>query len=400
MPDGTNQSETKEMLTAALAKISDQVKEVGEKALAEAKKAGDMNAETKGKVDELLIKQGELQARLLEMEQKAARPKGDGNNTPSSVGQQLIEAPEFLEWIKGGGIKSTQSGFVFPCKNIIGTTTTNATTVGVPVDFQAGVIPLPVRRMTVRDLITPGRTTSNMIAYVKETGFTNNAATVSETIQKPQSEITYSLTQQAVVTIAHFVKSSKQILDDFAALQSNIDFRLRYGLKFVEETQLLNGSGVGNNLNGLYTQATAYSAPISVPAPTKIDTLRLMLLQVEIALYSATGIVLHPSDWAAIELTKNTQGSYIFANPQSLAQPALWGRPVVTTQAMTVDTALVGAFMLGAQLFDREDANVVISTENQDDFIKNMVTIRAELRLALAVYRPQAFVKNADLPAT
>jgi HK97 family phage major capsid protein len=183
-------------------------------------------------------------------------------------------------------------------------------------------------------------------------------------------------------------------------LQSNIDYRLRYGLALVEEAQLLKGSGVGNNLNGIYTQATVFAAPIVVPAPTKIDTIRLMLLQAELALYPATGIVLHPADWAAIELTKDTTGGYIFANPQSLATPALWGRPVVATMSMTVDTALVGAFKLGAQVFDREDANVVVSTENQDDFIKNMVTIRAEERLGLAVYRPEAFIKNTNLPST
>jgi HK97 family phage major capsid protein len=125
-----------------------------------------------------------------------------------------------------------------------------------------------------------------------------------------------------------------------------------------------------------------------------------MMLQAELAEFPSTGIVLHPSDWAAIELTKDKNGGYIFANPQNLATPVLWGRPVVPTQAMTVDTALVGAFRLGAQLFDREDANVVISTENQDDFIRNMITIRAEERLALAVYRPQAFVKNTNLPAS
>jgi HK97 family phage major capsid protein len=219
-------------------------------------------------------------------------------------------------------------------------------------------------------------------------------------VQKPESTITYGLMQTAVVTIAHWIKASKQILDDFKQLSSNIDFRLRYGLAIVEEAQLLKGSGVGNNLNGIYTQATAYSAPIVLSGTvTKIDVLRLMLLQSELALFPATGIVLHPADWTAIELTKDSTGNYIFANPQSLAQPALWGRPVVSTMSMTQDTALVGAFSLGAQLFDREDANVVISTENQDDFIKNMITIRAEERLGLAVYRPEAFIKNTNLPS-
>lgn len=391
-----------EVIKAELSKISAGIKEMGERAMAEARKAGDMSAELKPKVDEMLMEQGKLMARLADVEQKAARRGGEDRDTPQTAGEQFVDSDALREWVKSGGIKSTQSGYVgqIPRATLTSIGTTNTTTVGVAPDLQPGVFPGTQRRLTIRDLITPGTTESNMIQYVKESGFTNAAAIVTEGAQKPESALVYALTQTAVTTIAHWIKASKQILDDFKQLQSMIDGRLRYGLKLVEETQLLKGSGVGNNLNGIYTQATAYSAPITVPAPSKIDVIRLMLLQAELAEYPSTGIVLHPSDWAAIELKKTTLGSYIFANPQSLATPQLWGRAVVATQAMTVDTALVGAFSLGAQLFDREDANVVISTENQDDFIKNMVTIRCEERLALAVYRPEAFIKNTDLPAS
>jgi HK97 family phage major capsid protein len=386
-----------EMIKEQLGKISDQVREVGEKAMAQAKKAGDMSAEMKPRVDELLVEQGKLMARLTDIEQKQARRPGAAEVAAQTVGQIFVADDAFKAWIGAGGLKSTQSGYVGAVPRAA---LTSVGSPGVPPDLQPGVLPGATRRLTVRDLIMPGTTDSNMVQYVKETGFTNNAAPVSETMQKPESSLAYTLTQQAVITIAHWVKASKQVLDDFKGLQSMIDGRLRYGLKLVEETQLLKGSGVGNNLNGIYTQATPYVAPIVIAGATKIDTIRLMLLQAELALYPATGIVLHPADWAAIELTKESTKGYIFANPQSMATPALWGRPVVPTQAMTVDTALVGAFMLGAQIFDREDANVVISTENQDDFIKNMCTIRCEERLALAVYRPEAFVKNTDLPAS
>jgi HK97 family phage major capsid protein len=394
---------TMEEVKAALSKIGDQVKEAGEKALAEAKKTGDMYAADKPKVDEMLVKQGELQARLLEAEQKLAKRGNEEHQAPLTAGALLTESPEYKAWMQAGGMKSTQSGFVMPLPRAALTriTSTNTTTVGGPADLQPGIIALPQRRLTVRDLLTPGSTTSNAIQYVRETGFTNNAATVSEGDTKPESSIAYDLQQSMVVTIAHWIKAPKQVLDDVAMLQSMIDQRLRYGLGYVEETQLLKGSGVGNNLNGVYTQATAFAAPIALSGSvTMIDTIRLMLLQAEIAEYPSTGIVLHPADWAKIELTKDANRGDIFANPQSMATPQLWGRPVVATQAMTVDTALVGAFRLGAQIFDREDANVVISTENQDDFIRNMVTIRAEERLALAVYRPAAFVKNTNLPAS
>jgi HK97 family phage major capsid protein len=391
-------SQELELVTKALDAIKEQVKETGESALKEAKKAGEMSVETKASVDGLLIKQGELMARLQSAEQKLDKRGSDEQAQEKSLGQELIDDKDFLEFVGNGGVKAQNVAFVMKTKAITSLTASGGT--GVVPQRLPGVIMPPMRRMTVRDLIAPGRTVSNLVQYVKETGFTNNAATVSETVLKPESAITYALQSSPVVTIAHWIKAAKQILDDFAALSSMIDARLRYGLAYVEETQLLKGSGSGNNLNGIYTQATAYSAPITIASPTKIDVLRLMLLQATLAEYPPTGIVLHPSDWAAIELTKDTTGAYLFANPQRLASPTLWGLPIVATQAMTVDTALVGSFSMGAQIFDREDANVIISSENSDDFVKNLVTIRGEERLALAVTRPEAFIKNTDLPAT
>jgi HK97 family phage major capsid protein len=390
------------MVKEELLRIRDQVKEVGEKALAQAKKSGDMAGELKPQVDGLLMEQNKLMARLQDIEQKQARRGSEERTAPKTAGQLFIQDEALKAWVDGGGIKSTQSGYVgqIPRATLTSIGTTNTTTVGVPPDYLPVVFQGPERRMTIRDLITPGTTQSNMIQYVKETGFTNNAAPISEGAQKAESQLVYALMQSAVVTIAHWIRASRQILDDFQALMSNIDGRLRYGLKLVEENQLLKGSGTGNNLNGIYTQATTYSAPIVVPTPTKIDVIRLMILQAELALFPSTGIVLHPADWAGIQLTKSTIGDYIFSNPQAVGTPMLWGLPVVSTQAMTQGTALTGAFLMGSQIFDREDANVVISTENQDDFIKNMVTIRCEERLALAVYRPEAFIKNPALPAT
>lgn len=394
--------EALETVRAELAKIGDQIKENGAKALAEAKKAGDMSAELKPKVDELLVKQGELQARLLEVEQKAARRGGDDKPLVKTIGAQVVESPEYKTFMENGGVKSVQSAFLYQIKAAITSIpTTDTTTVGVRPDEQS-LVPGTSRQLRIRDLLAPGKTSSNMISYVRETGFTNAARVVTEAQLKPESTIVYEWVQSPVATVATYIKASKQILDDFLALQSNIDGRMRYMVKFVEDVQLLTGSGVGGNLDGIYTQATAYNTPAGAPASatTKIDILRLMLLQAELAEYPSDGIVLNPTDWAYIELTKDTNGAYIFANPQNLAQPSLWGRPVVPTQAMTVDTALVGAFRLGAQIFDREEINIVIATQNENDFIKNMITIRAEERVALAVYRPEAFVANSNLPAT
>jgi HK97 family phage major capsid protein len=387
---------TAEDVKQELGKISDLVREQGEKALAEAKKAGDMNTETKGKVDELLVKQGELQARLLDTEQKLAKAgQGGGEQRDMTPGQELVESQAFKDW---SAARNTKTPFTIPVKAL--TSLPSSVGPGVWPDRLPGLLPLPRMRLTVRDLITPGRTSSSSISYVRELSFTDNAGMVSEGTKKPEADMAVDEVTSKVVKIAQFMKATTEILDDFPMLQSFVDGRLRYSIKLKEESQLLKGSGTGNNLNGIYTQATAYSAPITPPGTlTKIDVLRLMLLQASLAFYPSTGIVLHPSDWAAIELTKSTTEEYIWADPRSMATPGLWGLPVVATQAMTVDTALVGAFQLGAQIFDRMQSAVTIATENEDDFVKNIVTILAEERLALAVYLPAAFVKNTNLPA-
>nr|WP_250467711.1 phage major capsid protein [Caballeronia sp. GAFFF2] len=381
-----------EKVTAELKRIGDEVKKSGEEALKQAKSAGDVSAETKAKVDELLLKQGELQARLTEAEQKLSRRGSEGGEQVKSLGQLVTEN----EGIKA--VMAAREGKARMGLKAITSLTTNADgSAGalVNADRVQGIVAPPQRRMTVRDLLTPGRTTSNAIEYMRETGFTNNAAIqATEGAAKAESTMKFDLQTTTVATIAHFVKASKQILDDAAMLASYIDGRLRYGLAYVEELELLKGSGTGGHLNGIYTQAIAYAAPFVLSGATSIDMLRLALLQSELAELPATGIVTNPTDWTRIELTKTTDGAYLFANPQSIAGPTLWGRPVVNTQAMDVDSFLVGAFKLGAQVFDREDANVQVSTEDGNNFTTNMVTIRAEERLGLAVYRPAAFIKG------
>lgn len=385
-------------LAAQLKTAADTVKASAEKTEAELKALGKVTEETKKAADQALVAHNELAARMTEMEQKLVRGPGAPEQR-KSIGQTVTDHEDF----KAFAAKNAHKGSVsIPVKAIISSLTTDAD--GSAGDLivpmrRPGILTPPQRRMTIRDLLTPGRTASNAIEYVKETGFTNSAATHTETggTAKPQSEIKFDLVLAGVTTIAHWVLATRQILSDVPQLQSYIEGRLRYGLMYAEENQLLNGSGVGTDLNGIYTQATAYSAPIIPSAAgnmSKIDVIRLAILQAFLAEYPANGIVMHPSDWADIELTKTDDGAYLFANPQGGTEPRLWRLPVVETQAMTVDKFLTGAFQLGAQIFDREDASVQISTEDDQNFRKNLVTILAEERLGLAVYRPEAFIKG------
>ena len=376
----------------------DEVKALAEEALGKAAKGEELSASTKQLADEALTALNEAKARLDEVEQKLARKKQDDERVaPRSLGEQVVTNEAIQPFLNS---KTARGRASVEVKSIISSLTSDANgSAGdliVP-DRQPGIVTPGQRRLTVRDLLTPGRTNSNAVQYVKETGFTNAAATVSETAgaTKPQSDIKFDVVTSSVTTIAHWVLATRQILDDVPMLQSYIDGRLTYGLALVEENQLLNGGGTGTDLHGIYTQATAFSSPISLPAPvTRIDVLRLAMLQSALSELLATGAVLHPADWAGIELLKDTSGAYIIGNPQGTLSPTLWGLPVVATQSMASGKFLAGAFQLGAQIFDRMDAVVEISTEDDQNFRKNLVTVLAEERLALAVYRPEAFVKG------
>jgi len=371
----------------------DEVKGLAEKAVAEAQKGIDQTASQKEIIDGALTGMNEAKARLDELEQKMARSGGSDDDHQKSIGEQFVESEGFKSFAASGFSKSARGADLQIKATLTSATTDAAGSVGDAVQTTRlpGILPLPQRRMTVRDLLTPGRMDGNSLEYVKETGFTNSAAPVAEGASKPGSDLKFDLVTTSAKVIAHWMKASKQILSDVSQLQSVIDQRLLYGLAYVEENQLLNGDGTGQNLNGIIPQATAYSAPIALSSPTSIDRIRLAMLQAALAEYPATGHVMHPADWTWIETLKDTTGRYIIGNPQGSITPTLWSLPVVQTQAMTIDKFLTGAFKLGAQVFDRWDARVETGYVN-DDFIKNLVTILAEERLALAVYRPEAFI--------
>lgn len=382
-------------LNSSLKGIGDQIKAQAEATQKEIARTGEMHAETRVKVDELLSKQGELSARLQEAEQKLVNASNGSRNQADrqkSAGEMVV-ASEQMEGVNASFRGSRRVSV--PRAAITSAPASGGALVGA--DRRPEIIMPPERRLTIRDLIAPGTTDSNAIEYVRETGFTNNAAAVAEGGAKPYSDLVFELVNAPVRTLAHLFKASRQILDDSSALQSYIDARARYGLLTVEEQQLLYGNGTGANLQGLMTLAETYAAPggIVVTGEQRIDRLRLALLQAELSEFPADGIVLNPIDWAAIELTKDGEGRYIVGQPQEGTAARLWNRPVVATQAMQQDEFLTGAFRLGAQIFDRMDVEILISTENDKDFENNMVTIRAEERLAFAVYRPEAFVTGA-----
>lgn len=392
-------SDTNELLKslkAQIEKANSDFNAKAESALTEAQKAGGLSAETKEAVDKMALELNALReaektikSAMGELEQHIAQmPLQNALKAAQSFGQQLISA-EVLKDINSS-IQGNKRISVPVQAALISTGVAEGV---VEPHRLPGVDVAPKQRLFIRDLIAPGKTQSPAIFWVQQTGFTNKAAVVPENTTKPYSDIEFATKITLVTTVAHMFKASKQILDDFSQLQSLVDAEMRYGLKFVEEQEILFGDGSGAHLHGIIPQASKYKAEFSVEKQNGIDDLRLAMLQSQLARFPASGHVLHFIDWAKIELTKDSLGRYILANPASLTGPTLWGLPVVATEtAAFKGKFLTGAFNAGAQLFDREETNVVISTENADDFEKNMISIRCEERLALAVKRPEAFV--------
>lgn len=372
----------------------DQLKTYAEQTKTAVQASKDLSEDAKKKVDDLLIESADLKARMQQTELLIAKlDNNEGKTSKSESLGEIFTASEGFEDFAAKACRGVKGSFSVPIKMAI---TSLPGSAGANIQPQRiGMLQPLNQRLFLRDLLAAGRTTSNSIEYVRESGFTNNANVVSETVQKPESNITFELQSAPIVTIAHWIKASRQVLADVPMLQSYIDNRLRYGLMLKEEQQLLKGSGIGININGIFTQAADYLNPgVDVQNETSIDRLRIAMLQVVLAELDPDGIVLSPIDWTTIELLKNSQNNYLFTQPQGVATPTLWGQPVVATQAMDAGEFLVGAFKQGAQIWDREDISVQVASENQDDFIKNMLTILCEERVGLTVYRDEAFVKG------
>ncbi|MET4214377.1 phage major capsid protein [Bradyrhizobium sp. LA2.1] len=351
-----------------------------------------ITGDVSGRVDAASRRLEDLETRNRDIEQllaDGARGGRFGGGSNESPGEIFIRSEAFKSF---GG--SAGRGNISAVVQAITSASTSAGGMIAP-DRRGEIVGLPKRRLTIRGLIAPGTTNSNNVNYVRQTTRTNNAAVVTEGAQKPESGLAWTEADAPVRTIAHWVPVSRQAMDDAPMLQSTIDGELRYGLSVKEEEELLLGSGAGQHIYGIIPQATAYETGRNGTGDTAFDTLAHAIAQSEVALLPATGIVMNNNDLESLKIIKDGDDRYIGGGPFGPPITTIWGRPAVGTPAMAAGEFLVGAFLDGAQIFDRLDAEVLVSSEDRDNFIKNMLTVRAEERLAMAVKRPAAFVHGA-----
>jgi len=324
----------------------------------------------------------------------------------STVGEAFVKSEEFQAL--QGGRSGANMASPFVTKSLEQKDIYSGLPTGTPGSFGAverdGIIPIAQRRSRVRDLFPSRTTNAAVIEYFRQTGFTNAADTVAERSgsnfgAKPQSTMTFVGEQAPVRTIAHWEAAHRNVLADEPQLRSIIDNELLYGLRLTEDNQILSGSGTGEDLAGILNngsiQSYSWSSGATTPvADTKADAVRRAATLAYLAYYEPTGIIVNPNDWEDIELTKNSQGTYLLAiSVAGGAESRIWRIPVIDTPAIASGTALIGAFGTGAQLYDREAASIRISEQHSDFFVRNAIVVLAEERLALAVKRPESFVK-------
>ena len=245
---------------------------------------------------------------------------------------------------------------------------------------------------TVADLMLSGTTQAQKISYYEETTFTNGAVEVAEGDLKGEATLDFTLREDNVRKIATWIPVTDEMLEDVPGFESYLRGRMAFMVKAREELQLLRGDGAGQNILGVYNRTGVQT--VTGYGLSTIDSILKGITEIQKdAFVEPTALVVHPNDWFDIRTSKDLNGNYLLG-PATLDpnQARPWGLQVrVTTNALE-NTALVGAFNQ-AQVYRRSGIAIAISTENEDYFTKNKVAVRAEERLALAVYRPSAFCK-------
>lgn len=362
--------------------------------------------------------------RILEGLDKYARPaqqmrhvEPPENREPVTVdpGLQFISDPGFKHLLRTGAFNSKLNRVEFAVQLKDGTSLIDfsrkslvysADAVGgglVANDRRPGILELLQREIMLLDMVPRVGTDSDTVEYVREDTFTNNAAFTAEATAttgtsgtKPESALAYSAQTAAVRTLAHWIPVTNRMLSDAPAIRGIINSRLLLGLQLILEAQMLTGDGNGENFTGILN-----TAGVNIQAAgtdSVLDRIYKGRTQVRVTGRARpTAVVLHPNDFQDIRLAREnvataTLGQYLMGPPSVTGATTVWGIPVVETDAETENTALVGDFAMGATLFDREQAAIRVGTID-DQFVRNMQTILAELRAAFVVWRPTAFCR-------
>jgi HK97 family phage major capsid protein len=342
-----------------------------------------------------------------------------------SLGLTVVDSPEFKALLAGfpeGRVPSksrVQSAPIAVKALFTGASSTSAG--AFVVNERTDIVEFLGRKpLTIRSLVANRRTVSDAVEFVQETSHTNAAAVVAEATSsaaptavstgatgavtftnasgggyKPEGSWAFAVVTTNVKTIAEWVPVTKRALADVAQLEGLINDQLAADVAEAEEDQILNGNSSGENFTGINNtssiQTQAWATDLFTTVRKGVTKLRT------VGRVNPTALVLNPADAEAIDLLKDGENRYYYGGPSQIGQRTLWGVPVVESESQASGTGLLGDFSK-AVLWDREQTTVTMTDSHADFFVRNLVAVLAEERLAFGVTRPTAFCQ-LDLTA-
>lgn len=392
-----------------LAKLQEELKGHFEKAAEEKKQYGTMLESTKSTVEALQKQVDALDVKLAERhaQQTDNAPGLESELKNNETLQRLMKDRKGTAVIRlsGKALREMMEG-----KTTITSSTVGAQTTGVlQIERIPGITPEARQTLSIRDALTSRPTQMQVIDFVKVNAPMVVASPQTEGSDKGQQALTFTAASQTVRTIATWIPASRQVLDDMTELMAFLQGSLSYYVNLEEEIQMLSGSNSGNDLNGLVTQATAFNTGLlsNVAGWNKIDIIGRAVQQIMAAKeLMPTFFVVHPTDYWGMRLQKDSYGRYILGDPQGPSGITAAGgfispignksifdlQPIVTT-SIASGTFLVGSGNpVAAEIRDRMELEVEVSTQHQDYFVKNLVAVRGEKRMALITKRPASFI--------
>ncbi len=377
--------EIKAALEAGLAGLATQLKTATDDYNVELEKHGKVGTELTGKIDDLSGQYKEMRDEITDLAQRSV--VASNSTAPVTNGTEFIKSDEYKQFIEGNRDKAR-----YEVKNTVGTGDNTTFPQQMP-----GIIPGSFAPRTVRQQIPTIVVASNSVNSLRENVWTNDAVEVAEKAAKPESDITFQAYNVIIETVAHWIKISKQLMADAPAVAAYIDTRLRDGLMQRVEKQLIIGDGTTPNLSGItdsgnFTAFTPTSGANLVESINKAKYNRWAVGEV------VDTVIVNPADWAAMEvLREGSAGVYLYGAPGTMASTSPFGVDVVMSPYMPAGTFAIGSLRSSAVIYQRQGATVEMGYIN-DDFTKNLVTIRAEERLGLGVERP-AGIMYGDITA-
>ncbi len=365
-------------IKAALDTHGAAVKAAMEKYDARLKDLGEVDESTKNEVRALSEKFESTVTELAQKMDSAGLDKG----ADITAGQEFVKSEQYKQLVTGQVQRAR-----IDVKNTVvtGTTTTFP-------DQRPGIIPGNFLPLTVRQIIPTIAVTSNMVNALRELSWTNDAAETAEGTAKPESDITFEQYNVPITTVAHWIKVSNQLLADAPAVIAYIDSRLRDGLAQRIERQLIVGDGVAPNLSGLTDTGnfTAFTAASGANLADSINKAKYALWAVGRA---PDTVIVNPADWAALEIARadGATGAYLYGAPGTAAGMSVFGVQIVLSNHIPAGNLLIGALRTSATIYQRQGATVEMGYVDKD-FTMNLVTIRAEERLGLAVDVPSGIM--------